>query len=105
MPDDSLLLGQLADEFTARVRRGELPAVEDYITGHPALADRIRALFPTLLMLEGLAGAQAPRADDGADRAGDPPTLTCTMREAAGHTLRLRRERRGHGGDDYACQQ
>jgi hypothetical protein len=71
MPDDSLLLGQLAEEFTARLRSGDLPAVEDYITRHPALAERIRALFPTLLMLEGLAGPQAARvADNGVDRIG-----------------------------------
>ena len=62
MADASVLLGQLADEFTGRVRGGDRPDVEDYVRQHPALADRIRALFPTLLMLEGLAGP------DGSDR-------------------------------------
>src|SRR5262249_8949363 len=55
MIDVSALLGQLAEEFTARVRAGELPAVEEYAARHPAVAERIRALFPTLLLLEGLA--------------------------------------------------
>jgi serine/threonine protein kinase/WD40 repeat protein len=55
MLDTSVLLGQLAEEFTARVRAGEMPAVEDYAARHPAVAERIRALFPTLLLLEGLA--------------------------------------------------
>jgi WD40 repeat protein/serine/threonine protein kinase len=38
------------------VRAGELPQVEEYAARHPELAERIRALFPTLLLLEGLAG-------------------------------------------------
>jgi WD40 repeat protein len=55
MPDDSGVLAELADDFTARVRRGELPAIEEYTARHPELAERIRALFPTLLLLEGMA--------------------------------------------------
>jgi len=55
MPDDSTILAGLADEFTAKVRAGDLPAIEDYATRHPDLAERIRALFPTLLLLEGMA--------------------------------------------------
>jgi WD40 repeat protein/tetratricopeptide (TPR) repeat protein len=74
MPDDSVLLGQLAEEFSGRVRRGELPAVEEYAGRHPALAERIRALFPTLMLLEGMAGARvgpgATIADGGAGRDG-----------------------------------
>jgi WD40 repeat protein/tetratricopeptide (TPR) repeat protein len=58
MPDDSVLLGQLAEEFSGRVRRGELPSAEEYAARHPALAERIRALFPTLMLLEGMAGAR-----------------------------------------------
>ncbi len=71
MPDDSVLLGELAEEFTARVRRGEMPAVEEYADRYPALAERIRALFPTLLLLEGMAagGAAASPAAPGADLA------------------------------------
>jgi WD40 repeat protein len=66
--DDSVLLGQLAEEFTDRVRRGQLPQVEEYAARHPALGERIRALFPTLLLLEGLAG--------GAERPAAPAALT-----------------------------
>jgi serine/threonine protein kinase/WD40 repeat protein len=60
MPDDSLLLGQLAEDFSHRVRTGELPSIEEYAAKYPALADRIRALFPTLLLLEGMARGQPP---------------------------------------------
>ncbi len=64
MSDDSTVLAGLADEFTARVRAGELPAIDDYAARHPELAGRIRALFPTLLLLEGMArdGREQPSA-------------------------------------------
>src|SRR5262245_46131985 len=65
MPDDSVLLGQLAEEFTARVRRGELPDAEQYAARHPALAERVRALFPTLMLLEGLANPAGERPESG----------------------------------------
>lgn len=65
MTDDSLL-GQLAEEFTQRVREGKLPDIEEYAHRCPDLADRIRELFPTLMLLEGMAatgdsaGAEVP---------------------------------------------
>jgi WD40 repeat protein/serine/threonine protein kinase len=61
MGDESERLGQLAEEFTTRVRQGQMPDVEAYAADHPELAARIRDLFPALLLLEGLAGgATAP---------------------------------------------
>ena len=63
MRHDSDLLGQLAEEFTARVRQGQMPNIEDYAGDHPELARGIRDLFPALLLLKGLAcGTQAPAA-------------------------------------------
>jgi hypothetical protein len=41
-----VLLNHLADEFTARYRRGERPALQEYIDRHPELADDIRAFSP-----------------------------------------------------------
>ena len=55
MPDDSALLGELVEEYTARLRQGERPNIEEYAARHARLAERIRHLFPTLLLLEGLA--------------------------------------------------
>ncbi|MFY9252080.1 MAG: serine/threonine-protein kinase [Fuerstiella sp.] len=46
------LLEQLADQFTAELRRGEVPCIEAYADQHPQLADRIRTLFPLLEMME-----------------------------------------------------
>src|SRR5579862_2193477 len=56
MLDDSAVLAELAEEFTAKVRAGELPRVEDYAGRAPHMAERIRQLFPTLMLLEGMAG-------------------------------------------------
>jgi serine/threonine protein kinase/WD40 repeat protein len=57
-------LNALAEEFTARRRRGERPTPEEYAARHRELADRIRELFPTLLLMEELGpdggGASAP---------------------------------------------
>src|SRR5436190_12315204 len=42
----------LAEEFLARRRAGERPTVEEYADRHPALADRIRAFFPALGLVD-----------------------------------------------------
>ena len=46
------LLDQLADSFVQRLRNGENPSVQEYLTRHPELAGEIDELFPTLAMLE-----------------------------------------------------
>src|SRR5947207_258342 len=47
-----VLLNHLADEFAARYRRGERPALQEYIDRHPALADDIREFFPAMVEME-----------------------------------------------------
>jgi WD40 repeat protein/serine/threonine protein kinase len=47
-----VLLNRLADEFAARYRRGERPALQEYIDRHPELADDIREFFPALAEVE-----------------------------------------------------
>ncbi|MDR3634046.1 MAG: serine/threonine-protein kinase [Isosphaeraceae bacterium] len=42
----------LAEEYAARYRRGEDPAVEEYAARHPELADEIRRLLPAVAFLE-----------------------------------------------------
>ncbi len=64
MPDDSLL-GELAEEFTRRVREGKVPEIEEYARRHSELAGRIRELFPTLLMLDGFAQDSVPPTGGG----------------------------------------
>ena len=43
---------ELAEEFVGRYRRGERPALAEYTERHPQWAERIRALFPALLVME-----------------------------------------------------
>src|SRR5262249_36145653 len=43
---------ELAEEFAARFRRGERPALQEYIDRCPELADEIRELFPALVAVE-----------------------------------------------------
>jgi WD40 repeat protein/serine/threonine protein kinase len=48
----SARLDQLADELAARYRRGERPALQEYLDRYPDLADAIRELFPALVEIE-----------------------------------------------------
>jgi hypothetical protein len=64
MSEDSVL-GQLAEEFTQRVRERAQLEIEDYVSAHPELADRIRELFPTLMLLEGMAVGSGSGATEG----------------------------------------
>src|SRR5262245_5484955 len=51
---------ELAEEFAARYRRGEHPSVTEYTDKYPELAERIRALFPALLIMEQVRSAGGP---------------------------------------------
>jgi hypothetical protein len=42
----------LAEEFLARCRRGELPALSEYTDRYPQWAEKIRSLFPLLVYIE-----------------------------------------------------
>jgi serine/threonine protein kinase len=43
---------ELAEEFVERYRRGERPSLEEYTKRYPEQAERIRALFPALVVME-----------------------------------------------------
>jgi serine/threonine protein kinase len=53
---------EVAEEFLARYRRGERPAVSEYTSRYPELADEIRDLFPALVVLEEAGPREADRA-------------------------------------------
>ena len=44
----------LADEFSAQLRGGADPSIDDYVARHPDLADDILATFPSIAMIEKL---------------------------------------------------
>jgi WD40 repeat protein/serine/threonine protein kinase len=67
-----VLLTRLADEFAARYRAGERPALQDYIDRHPELADDIREMFPAMVEMEQVREDH----DEGAAQVAEPaPTL------------------------------
>jgi eukaryotic-like serine/threonine-protein kinase len=51
----------VAEEFVARYRRGEHPSLTEYIQRFPALADEIRELFPTLVLMEQARPSENPK--------------------------------------------
>ena len=54
-PDvNPVTVAQLAAEWRARLRRGDPPSLDDYLARYPELADEIRELFPTVVLLEDL---------------------------------------------------
>ena len=46
------LLDRLVEEFAARLRRGERPALKEYADRYPELADEIREVFPAMVEVE-----------------------------------------------------
>ncbi len=52
---------RLAEEFAERLRRGEHPAIADYVARYPELADDIRELFPEIALVEQHKPARADR--------------------------------------------
>ena len=48
------LIEALVSEFIDRKQRGENPTIKEYCAKYPDLADKIRQLFPTLIMMEDL---------------------------------------------------
>ena len=89
----------LVDGFLERYRRGERPSLTEYTEKHPELAERIRALFPALLVMEELGGPEARRpVENGAG-------LTAKVPERLGDYLLLRRIGSGGMGVVYEAIQ
>jgi WD40 repeat protein/serine/threonine protein kinase len=64
-------LVELAEEFADRYRRGERPALTEYIDRYPAHAERIRKLFPALVVMEEFGSIAGP--DSGSPVTGEVP--------------------------------
>jgi eukaryotic-like serine/threonine-protein kinase len=79
----------LAEDFIARYRRGERPVMAEYVEAHPELAEQIRELFPSLLMLERVKPATGSRACE-LPRDGSPDRSTTVPIERLGDFRILR---------------
>jgi serine/threonine protein kinase/WD40 repeat protein len=95
-------LDAVVEDFIGRRRGGESPSAEDYARRHPELAERIRALFPTLLLLEGGPGSPAPTPPP---HAGLSPTGPGGLSAALGPFRIIREVGRGGMGVVYEAVQ
>jgi serine/threonine protein kinase/WD40 repeat protein len=69
---------EVAESFVERYRRGERPSLEEYIDRYPALAQRIRELFPALAMVEQVGSLGGPHAGSPPEQGpgkGQPPQV------------------------------
>jgi WD40 repeat protein/serine/threonine protein kinase len=92
----------LAEEFVARYRRGERPAVTEYADRYPELAEQIRDLFPALALMEDV--RPAPGDATGAC-AGGLPLTDGRQLERLGDYRILREVGRGGMGVVYEAEQ
>src|SRR5215217_6549581 len=72
-PSDLGPVDRLAEEFLDRHRRGERPAIAEYVARHPERADEIREVFPALVMMEQF--KPAPDDPTGGEPARSPERL------------------------------
>ena len=92
----------LAEEFLDRCRRGEVPSVEQYAHDYPQLAEQIRALFPTMMMMEHLkVESQDPGGGDAPIQVGTPRDMPTRL----GDFRIIREVGRGGMGVVYEAEQ
>ncbi len=87
---------ELAEEFLERYRKGERPALKDYIDRYPELAGEIREVFPAMAMMENIAIRDDSLAGGETDAASGVAPARSLLPEQLGD-YRIIREI-GHGG-------
>jgi WD40 repeat protein/serine/threonine protein kinase len=98
-------VGRLAEDFMARYRRGERPSLSEYTRGHPDLAERIRQVFPMMVLMEEAdpdAGASAGAPGD--DGRADTPCASPCPEQVGGYRI-VREVGRGGMGAVYEAVQ
>ncbi len=90
----------LADAFLERYRRGERPSLTEYTDKHPELAERIRAVFPALLVMEEI--GSGPGRATGLEV--KPPGSEARMAHRLGDFVLIRRIGAGGMGIVYEAE-
>jgi serine/threonine-protein kinase len=98
--DDRDPLERLAEEFVARHRRGECPLPAEYAERHPQWADRIRTLFPALLLIE----QHRPGVGDGSDSTEDAEAVAAPVKQLGDYRI-IREIGRGGMAIVYEAEQ
>src|SRR5437660_1351670 len=94
----SALVLELAEEFLDRYRRGERPALREYVDRYPELAQEIREIFPAMALMENIGLADESVA--GAPAAPEAPAL-----EQLGDYRIIRQVGQGGMGVVYEAEQ
>jgi WD40 repeat protein/serine/threonine protein kinase len=97
------VVDQLAEEFIARYRRGERPAMQEYADRYPEHAVQIRDLFPALVALERV----APAGDSESVRPGaaQAEIASSSLPQQVGDYRIVRQIGRGGMGIVYEAEQ
>ncbi len=101
--DEQHPVDQLAEEFAERIRSGETPQIEDYCGAHPEHAEMIRAVFPSIQMVE-----RANQREEQHRRSGESESRSSSilsMPETLGDFQMIREIGRGGMGVVYEALQ
>ncbi len=97
------LIDRLADEFAARLRRGERPSIREYTEQYPEQADEVRDVLEAVALVE----CHKPESDDevGSFSAPRVPTALRNLPEQLGDFQLIRYVAEGGMGYVYEAQQ